>query len=57
MPATIPHSAFSNGEKPSLLANTEEKAPLPLKKGGREGFLEKPFSNFGTDTFFVFLKP
>jgi hypothetical protein len=45
MPATVPHLVFSNGENPGLLADTEEKALLPLKKGGREEFLGKVFSN------------
>jgi hypothetical protein len=45
MPATVPHLAFSNGENPGLLTDTEEKTLLHLKKGGREGFLGKVFSN------------
>jgi len=35
---------FSNGENPSLLANTGGKALLPLEKGEWEGFLARPFS-------------
>jgi hypothetical protein len=43
MLAAIPHSAFSNGEKPSLLANTGERALLPLKKGREGGIFGKAF--------------
>jgi len=42
-PSLIP--LFQRGNKLGSSSSPEEKALLPLKKGGREGFLEKPFSN------------
>jgi hypothetical protein len=44
-PATVLHFVLSNGGSLGLLGDIEEKALLPLKKGGREEFLEKPFPN------------
>jgi hypothetical protein len=35
---------FSKGERVDPLIRPKGKALLPLKKGGREGFLGKPFS-------------
>jgi hypothetical protein len=46
-PPLIP--LFQRGNKLGSSSSPEEKALLPLKKGGREGFLEKPFSNHQTD--------
>jgi hypothetical protein len=36
---------FSKGERADPFIQPKGKALLPLKKGGREGFQGKPFSN------------
>ena len=42
-PPEIPlHPPFSKGEKGDSFIQPEERALLPLKKGGREGFLVRP---------------
>jgi len=44
-PPEIPLHPFSKGEKGDSFIQPEERALLPLKKGGREGFLVKPFQS------------
>jgi len=39
------HPPFSKGEKPKEFSIESPKALLPLKKGGREGFLARPFQS------------
>jgi hypothetical protein len=39
------HPPFSKGERGEFLSAHPLKALLPLKKGGREGFLGRPFQN------------
>jgi hypothetical protein len=47
------HLSFSKGENSVLCPNQINKALLPLKKGGRGGFLHKPFSTGSTATEFL----
>jgi hypothetical protein len=41
---------FSKGEKLESFIEDQGEALLPLKKGGREGFLARPFSYGKSDT-------
>jgi hypothetical protein len=47
---------FPKGEKVESFTADLPNAPLPLKKGGREGFMERPFQNAKVLQFFSFSK-